>query len=59
MVYLGNKQVSFIVFEIAPKDCISDFPIEYESYSICCKELLPTVVDMMVVYIEFARSGPF
>ena len=38
----------FVVFEIAPKHYILDSFVDYESYSISSKEVLPTVVDIMV-----------
>ena len=36
-----------VVFEIAPKYCISDSSVDCEGYSISSKGLLPTVVDIM------------
>ena len=38
-----------IVFEIAPKYCISDSFVDYDGYSISSKGFLPTVVDIMVI----------
>ena len=38
-----------IVFEIAPKYCISDSFVDYEGYSISSKGFLPTVVDIKVI----------
>ena len=38
-----------VVFEIAPKYCISDSFIDYEGYSISSKGFFPTVVDIMVI----------
>ena len=38
-----------VVFEIAPKYCISDAFVDYEGYSISSKGFLPTVVDIMVI----------
>ena len=37
-----------VVFEIAPKYCISDSSVDYDGYSISSKGFLPTVVDIMV-----------
>ena len=37
-----------VIFEIAPKYCISDSLVDYEGYSIS-KGFLPTVVDIMVI----------
>ena len=39
----------FVIFEIAPKYCISDLFIDYEGYSISSKGFLPTVVDLRVI----------
>ena len=38
-----------VIFEVAPKYCISDSFIEYESYSISSKGFLLTEVDMMAI----------
>ena len=38
-----------VIFEIAPKYCISESSVEYESYSISSKEFLPTVVHTVVI----------
>ena len=38
-----------VVFEIAPKYCISDSFVDCEPYSISSKGFLPTVVDIMVI----------
>ena len=43
-----NRDYS-VIFEIAPKYCISDSFFGYESYSISSKGVLPTVVDIMVI----------
>ena len=37
-----------VIFETAPKYCISDSFVDYEGYSISSKGILPTVVDKMV-----------
>ena len=44
-----TNRVHSVVFEIAPKYCISDSFVDYEGYSISSKGFLPTVVDIMVV----------
>ena len=36
-----------LIFEIAPKYCISDASVDYEGYSISSKGFLLTVVDIM------------
>ena len=38
-----------VTFEIAPKYCISDAFVDYESYLISSKEFLSTVVDIVVI----------
>ena len=38
-----------VVFEIAPKHCISDSLVDHNGYSISSKGFLPTVVDIMVI----------
>ena len=38
-----------VVFEIAPKFCISDSLVDSEGHSISSKGFLPTVVDIMVI----------
>ena len=48
MVYLGNRDHS-VIFEIAPKYCISDSFVDYDGYSIASKGFLPMVVDIMVI----------
>ena len=48
-----------VIFEIAPKYCISDSFVDYEGYSISSKGFLPTAVDIIVIRIKFAHSSPF
>ena len=43
-----NRDYS-VVFEISSKYCISDSFVDYDGYSISSKELLPKVVDIMVI----------
>ena len=38
-----------VVFEIAPKYCISDSFVDHDGYSISSEGFLPTVVDIMVI----------
>ena len=38
-----------VIFETAPKYCISDYFVGYEDYSISSKEVLPTVVHKIVI----------
>ena len=48
-----------VIFETAPKYCISDSFADYDGYSIFSKGFLPTVADIMVIWIKFAHSSPF
>ena len=48
-----------VLFEIAPKYCISDSFVDYIGYSISSKGFLPTLVDIMVIWVKFTHSGPF
>ena len=54
----ANGDHSFI-FEIASKYCISDSFVDYDGYSVSSKGFLPTVVDIMVIWIKFTHSSPF
>ena len=56
---LGMNQDHSVVSEIVPKHCISDSFVDYEAYFISSKRFLPTVVGIMAIRIEFARSHPF
>ena len=38
-----------VIFEIAPKYCISGSFVDYEGYSISFKGFWPTVLDIMVI----------
>ena len=58
MVCLGNEQRSFF-FETAFKYCILDSFVDHDGYSISSKGLLPTVVDIMVIWVKFTHSSPF
>ena len=42
-----------VIFEIASKYCISDSFVDHDSYSISSKGFLPTVVDIMVIWVKF------
>ena len=47
-----------VVFEIAPKYCISD-SFHYEGYSISSKRFLPTVISLIVIWVKIIHSNPF
>ena len=59
MVCLGNNRDHSVVFEIASKYCISDSLVNSDGYSISSKGFLPTVVDIMVIWVKFTHSSPF
>ena len=59
MVCLGNEQRSSVAFEIASKYCILGSFVYYDGYSISSKGVLPTVVDIMVIWVKFIHSSPF
>ena len=59
MVCLGNVQRPFCHFENALKFCILDCFMYYVGYSISSKRFLPTVVDVMVIWIQFSHSSPY
>ena len=48
-----------VVFETACKYCISASFVAYEGYSSSSTRFLPTVVDLMVIWIKFTHSSPF
>ena len=53
-----NQDLSF-VFEIASKCCISAAFVDYEGYPISSKGFLPTVVDIMVMWIKLPFTIQF
>ena len=44
---LERKGDHSVIFETAPKNCISDSLVDYDGYSISSEGFLPTVVDIM------------
>ena len=46
---LETNRNHFVIFEVAPKYCISYSFVDYVGYSISSKGFLPTVVDIMVI----------
>ena len=59
MVALETNRDHSVIFEIASKYCILDSFVDYDGYSISSKGLLPTVVDIMVIWVKFTHSSPF
>ena len=53
------NRVHSVVFKIASKYCILDSFVDYDGYSISSKWFLPTVVDIMVIWVKFTHSSPF
>ena len=49
----------FVVFETASKSYISDSLVDYDGHSISSKGFLPTVEDIMVIWVKFTHSCPF
>ena len=56
---LGKYWNHSVIFEIASKYCISDSFVDCDGYSISSKGFLPTVVDIMVIWVKLAHSRPF
>ena len=48
-----------IVFEIASKYCISDSFVDHDGHSISSEGFLPSVADIMVIWVKFTHSSPF
>ena len=48
-----------VVIEIASKYCILDSFVDWDGCSISSKGFLPTVVDIMVMWVRFTHSSPF
>ena len=46
---LETNQDHSVIFEIPPKDCIMDFFVDGEGYSISSKGSLPSVVDIKFI----------
>ena len=59
MVWLETNQDDSVIFTVTRKYCISDSFVDYEGYSISSMGFLPTVVDIMVIWIKFTHSHPF
>ena len=59
MVWFGNEQRSFCCFWDCTQVLHFSLFFDYEGYSVSSKGFLPTVVDIMVIWIEFTHSGPY
>ena len=56
---LEMNRVHSVVFEILPKYCVSDSFVQYEGYFISSKEILPVVVNTMVIELNSPILIPF
>ena len=56
---LEMKRDYSVIFVIAWKYCISESFVDHHGYSISSKAFLPTVVDIMVIWVKFTHSSPF
>ena len=56
---LEMNRVHAVVFEIASKYCILDSFVDHNGYSISSEGFLPTVVDIMVIWVKFTHSSSF
>ena len=58
---LETSRDHFVVFEIAPKYCISDCFVHSDGYSISSMGFLPTVIDtlVLVIWVKFTHCSPF
>ena len=59
MFCLRKNRDHSVDFEFASKYCISDSIVDQDGYSISSKGFLPTVVDLMVIWVKFTHSSPF
>ena len=53
-----NRDLS-VIFEIAFKYCILDSFVDYDAYSMYSKGFLPTLVDIMVIWVKFTHFSSF
>ena len=53
-----NRHLS-VVFKTASKYCILDSFVDHDGYSFSSKGFLPTVVDIMIIWIKFIHSVHF
>ena len=52
------KQRYSVVFEITSKYCILDSFVDHDGYSITSKGSLPTVVNIMIIWVKFTHFSP-
>ena len=58
-VFLEMNWDHSIIFKTVSKNCILNSFIDYSGYSISSKGVLPTVVDIMVIWVKFTYSSSF
>ena len=58
MVALETKRDHSAVYEIVSKYCILDSFVKYDGYSISSKGFISTLVDIMVIRVNFTHSSP-
>ena len=51
------KRDHSVIFELASKYCILESFGDYDGYSISSKGFLPTVVDIMVIWVKINHSS--
>ena len=56
---LESNRDHSVIFETASKHCILESSVDYDGYSISSKGFLPTVVDIMAIWVKFTHSSPF
>ena len=56
---LESNRYHSVVFEFVSKYCILDSFVDYDGFSISSKGFLPTVVDIMVIWVKFTHSSHF
>ena len=55
---LETNRVHSVVFEIASKYCISYSFVNSDGYSNSFKGFLPTIINIMVIWVKFSNSSP-
>ena len=56
---LETNRDHFVIFEIAFKYRILGSFFDYDGYAISSKGSMPTVVDIMVIWVKFTHPSPF
>ena len=62
---LDNSDIEWFTLEMnlsfldSTKYCILESFVDYDDYSISSKGFLPTVVDIMVIWVKLTHYSPF